>query len=677
MADEKKTYLINIESNLKVYAEDAAKAKKVADELKVSLDELKKAGAKPEEIEAATAAHKNANDEYRKAANLLKTAIANNQSETGSRKQLSEQLKLQEQALGKLGNAYIKDAQGVMRLNPAYTEQRKQIAATKQAIIDYDLSLNDGRSNIGRYGEAVSTALKGAGQSILAMLSPMALVAAGVEAARKVFEGLKEAIMSTTFGMDIMAKSGAIIKQMWYDIAINGKISIEMLISASKIQGDLNALRVEEGFETLKLSKINREEQAVRELSIDRTKTHAERLEYLNKVTELENEKTVLKVEHLQKELAAKQELLKQQPSNEKLMLNILALMAKINDTYAEEDTAMRRVNTQRTGFMQEEVDRRKKMTESWMKEIEDSNKAADDFQKKRHDQEVTAEKEAQDFIDREVKRMDDEAKAKDKAVMDDYNRWVAYWDRVDAEAEARGIRDTGAGFENQRLKARDNVDALQNILNLEYGALLASVDYVRMTDNEKLLIDQQYTENTRQLSLMRMDQQLREYDTFASLAGSVSDLFGKQTVAAKGLSVAQALISTYTAGVKAMAELPLGSGPVLRFVTLAAVIAAGLVQVKNILAVKIPGGGGGESMPTSITSSAPVQRMSANPVGSTIFTQQQLSQTQLNAMPNQNLLTADDIARALSKMPPPVVTVEDIDRVSAAKKKISVRANI
>jgi hypothetical protein len=193
----------------------------------------------------------------------------------------------------------------------------------------------------------------------------------------------------------------------------------------------------------------------------------------------------------------------------------------------------------------------------------------------------------------------------------------------------------------------------------------------------QKLLADEQYTENTRQLSLMRMDQQLREYDTIASVAGSVSELFGKQTIAAKGLSVAQALISTYTAGVKAMAELPLGSGPILRFATLAAIIAAGLVQVKNILAVKIPGGGGGESMPTSITSSAPAQRTFANQVGSTILTQQQLTQPQLNAIPNQNPLTADDIAYALSKLPAPIVTVEDINAKAASKRKVEVRANI
>lgn len=127
------------------------------------------------------------------------------------------------------------------------------------------------------------------------------------------------------------------------------------------------------------------------------------------------------------------------------------------------------------------------------------------------------------------------------------------------------------------------------------------------------------------------------------------------------------------------MAELPLGSGPVLRFLTLASIIAAGLLQVKNILAVKVPGGGGGASIsaPTSITASAPVQRMLAQPVGATIFTQPTLTQPQLNALPNEPSLTAQDIADAISRIPAPIVTVEDINAKTQSMNKINVRANI
>ena len=80
---------------------------------------------------------------------------------------------------------------------------------------------------------------------------------------------------------------------------------------------------------------------------------------------------------------------------------------------------------------------------------------------------------------------------------------------------------------------------------------------------------------------------------------------------------------------------------------------------------------------PTAISSAPATQIMTANQVWSTVLTQPQLSQSQLNAIQNQNLLTADQIINALKNMPNPVVTVEDINRVSVAKKKVEVRAVI
>jgi hypothetical protein len=201
-----------------------------------------------------------------------------------------------------------------------------------------------------------------------AMLGPAALVAAAVGAAKKLFEGLKDAIMSTTFAIDAMNKAGAISKQLFYELSINGKLNIQNLIYASKIQGELNELRIRDGIETLKISKINREEQAIRELSVDRTKTHAERLIYLTRVKELESQKTTILVDNLKDELAAKEKLRLLRPADEKLLLNILDLRAKINDAYAAEDAAMRRIETQRTGFIQEAIDARKKLFEDYFK---------------------------------------------------------------------------------------------------------------------------------------------------------------------------------------------------------------------------------------------------------------------------------------------------------------------
>jgi len=59
------------------------------------------------------------------------------------------------------------------------------------------------------------------------------------------------------------------------------------------------------------------------------------------------------------------------------------------------------------------------------------------------------------------------------------------------------------------------------------------------------------------------------------------------------------------------------------------------------------------------------------------IFTQPQLSQEQLNAVPNEGILTAEDIAEAVSKLPNPIVSVEDINARTQEVEKVEVQANI
>ena len=142
-----------------------------------------------------------------------------------------------------------------------------------------------------------------------------------------------------------------------------------------------------------------------------------------------------------------------------------------------------------------------------------------------------------------------------------------------------------------------------------------------------------------------------------------------------QGMAVTQAIINGILAIAKTFATLGWPAGIAGAAIQAAATIA----QIAVIKSQSYDGGGSGGSntMPTAISSSAPTQKAVAPTVGSTILMQPQLSQTQLNAMPNQNLLTADDIAKALMKMPAPRVSVEDINNRSNEVRKVEVRANI
>ena len=92
-------------------------------------------------------------------------------------------------------------------------------------------------------------------------------------------------------------------------------------------------------------------------------------------------------------------------------------------------------------------------------------------------------------------------------------------------------------------------------------------------------------------------DKKKAKLDTIVAVGtalGGLGQLVGEQTAAGKSLAVAQATIDTYVGATKAFAQ-----GGVLGFVSAAAVIAAGLANVRKIVSTKIPGqssGGGGGS---------------------------------------------------------------------------------
>jgi len=93
-------------------------------------------------------------------------------------------------------------------------------------------------------------------------------------------------------------------------------------------------------------------------------------------------------------------------------------------------------------------------------------------------------------------------------------------------------------------------------------------------------------------------NQQLREIAGNLSQAAS---LFGENTSANKTMKIASAVINTYAGANEALA------GPVpLNFINAAAVIAAGIANVKKIKSVKVPNESGSASTPSATTIEAP-----------------------------------------------------------------------
>lgn len=243
------------------------------------------------------------------------------------------------------------------RMTPYIKEMSDEVQRAETAM-------GSNSRNVGNYGSAFVDL----GQKIKDSFVQLAAGGAIIALATKLFEGMKEAILSTSFGIDQMNKLVTISKQLFYDLATTGSINMQNLKDASAVQDKFNSLRLENYKIEFQNSKLNKELQADRLAASDQNKTLEERLTLLNRVEEINNQERDAKVKLLRAELTATYDLLQLQPGNEKLQIKALELMTQINNTYAEADQAMKRVETTRTGFIKKEYDDRKKEYDDLMK---------------------------------------------------------------------------------------------------------------------------------------------------------------------------------------------------------------------------------------------------------------------------------------------------------------------
>lgn len=172
------------------------------------------------------------------------------------------------------------------------------------------------------------------------------------------------------------------------------------------------------------------------------------------------------------------------------------------------------------------------------------------------------------------------------------------------AEIDAKYVKEA-----DEKEQAR--LDSIINNENLSYEARKQGVDDA-LALNKKLYkegkIDSDaYTKTEKELSDARVEISKKEAAARAENAQKISatlknaaKAIGEHTVAGKAAAIAATTIDTYmsaTAAFKSLAGIPI-VGPVLGAVAAAAAIAAGLKNVKAILAVKAPEIPGGSSEP-------------------------------------------------------------------------------
>lgn len=716
MPDETKKYLINVESNLDEYAKRADEARKRVDEfIQSNADLLDKNKEMTPEMERRAAQLKVLQQDYKNAQKAVENATRVDKAQKNSYEELYQAWKNAQTQLKLMPNAYNVSANGVRTLSAEYLKQKQVVEDAKRGLDAFGKGVADNRLNVGNYSEAIEGALgqmrnlPGAAGQAAQGLSGMAsgfkavtaasplivitLVINGIQAltkAFKAFDPIIDKIQQTMKGLTAVFSTlrdsiiGLIsgqktLGETFRSLGSNIREAYDEGVAWMKLQqelDDMNGLLIESE------AKLRREIDELILQSKDRTKSEKERSDLIDqaliKEKQLYNERKAIAD---RERLIAEEAIISGRNLTDEQIKQLrevgVAYAIQLKDTKDVTDaeiTNLANAIAKQERILNDSV-KIKEMAINRQNLLLDKAEAAE--QKRQEKREADAEK---------AKIAMEKAKADLQKELDDYKKFIR--DQQKADKDARQAKrdkelEQAEWERNQKLINAENLLAIQEQNDVDQFSIQRQrlelsrqqeIQAAQQTGADVNLINQKYLLAQRKIEQLAFQSKLSLY---AGFAGSVAQIFGETTAIGKLAGIAQATINTYQAASEALAAYP----PPFSYVAMASAIVAGIANVKKIIAVKsgLPGdtAGGSVPTPTAITGSQAVQRTFAQQVGSTILTQPTLSQQQVNALPNQNVLTAEDIASAVAKIPAPIVTVEDINARADEARKVEVRGTI
>lgn len=145
-----------------------------------------------------------------------------------------------------------------------------------------------------------------------------------------------------------------------------------------------------------------------------------------------------------------------------------------------------------------------------------------------------------------------------------------------------------------------------QDLLNLE-DYYDKQMQIVKGNQVLELELTEQYEQQKTAITRSYNEQRLQ---IVSGILGQAATLLGKQTAAGKALAIAEATINTYVGAsqvLRSKSLLPEPFGTALKIAQVGIIIGTGIKQIREIAKTKVPGAGGGGSVP-SISTGAPLQ---------------------------------------------------------------------
>jgi hypothetical protein len=199
--------------------------------------------------------------------------------------------------------------------------------------------------------------------------------------------------------------------------------------------------------------------------------------------------------------------------------------------------------------------------------------------------------------------KADEEQKKKEEAESKDRDERAKEYDEQQAkQLENDRARQKSINESKREQRAQENED-LKAIVADELLTEEERLAALKELNARKLLSDTETAEASIAISKKENDAKAALLNAYGQILSTAADLAGKDTAAGKALAVASATIATYSAIAGQLAVHSKPGAPPIPGYAIAQAIATGLAgfaAVRNILAVKVPnGGGGGGSMPT------------------------------------------------------------------------------
>lgn len=332
--------------------------------------------------------------------------------------------------------------------------------------------------------------------------------------------------------------------------------------------------------------------------------------------------------------------------------------LKKVGKLTQEEQAEYRKLATEIKVIDINEANRKKKEQEDAAKERKEQNKQAlEDFKKLKEEEAAEEERRLEsrrallvynrDELRKFQKEQADEERQKrqEQEAEDAINSRRNLAQQITNAQELQKALSTLLNQNTQN--ARDQYAALLNFEitsgNLSYQEQEKRFQQIRQLERQKL-IDRKATQAEFDLFDKESKEQEKKRDQEAAAVkaqvisgalGAIADAVGRNTVAGKALSIAQATVDTYAGANKALATYP----PPFGAIAAGTVILAGLLNVKKILSTKIPPPPGAKGVSDNTTAPAAATVSTPAPINPT--QQLQASSTLLNAQAIQQLGSA------------------------------------